>query len=125
MEEKQVYGRIWREDRESGPPERSQKIVFLSNTDPDPMKNRKDTKPEFNVRHHRDASETPFKWHFTGMAFRWRTDDGRLLVVFGSSLFSSTKKLLVVFGSSLLSSSKKQTQKQTNKKKKSSKLDPL
>ena len=26
------------------------------------------------------------------MAFRWRTDDGPLLVVFGSSLLSSTKK---------------------------------
>ena len=66
MEQKQVYGRIWREDKESGPPERSQKIGFLSHTDPDPMKNRKDTKPEFNVRHHRDASKTPFKWRFTG-----------------------------------------------------------
>ena len=31
-------------------PERSQKIGFLSNTGPDPLKNRKATRPEFNVR---------------------------------------------------------------------------
>ena len=31
-------------------PERSQKIGFLSNTCPDPLKNRKATRPEFNVR---------------------------------------------------------------------------
>ena len=31
-------------------PERSLKIGFLSNTGPDPLKNRKATWPEFNVR---------------------------------------------------------------------------
>ena len=31
-------------------PERSQKIGFPSNTGPDPLKNRKATRPEFNVR---------------------------------------------------------------------------
>ena len=33
--------------------------------------------------HHRQASEAPF---------RWRANDGPLIVVFGSSLLSSTKK---------------------------------
>ena len=32
------------------PPENSQKIGFLSNTGTDPLKNRKATRPEFNVR---------------------------------------------------------------------------
>ena len=38
-------------DRGSGtPPEKSQKYsVFFSNTGPDPLKNRKATKPTFNV----------------------------------------------------------------------------
>ena len=31
------------------PPEKSQNIRFLSNTDPDPLKNRKATKPDTNV----------------------------------------------------------------------------
>ena len=31
------------------PPEKSQKIGFLSNTGPDPLKNHKATKPAFNV----------------------------------------------------------------------------
>ena len=67
------------------PPEKSQNIGFLSNTGPDPLKNHKATKPTFNVSHHRPASE---------MAFRWRADDGPLLVLFGSSLpISKTKKL--------------------------------
>ena len=69
-----------------GPPERSQK-GFLSNTGPDPLKNRKATRPEFNVRppsgRQRNAIE---------MAFRWRADDDPLIVVFRSSLLSSTKK---------------------------------
>ena len=43
------------------------------------------------------------------MAFRWRTDDGPLLVVFGSSLLSSTKK---------------EKKKKKKKKKTLSKLDP-
>ena len=44
--------------------------------------------------HHRHASETPFKWRFAGgqMAFRWRADDGTLLLVCGPFLTSSTKK---------------------------------
>ena len=37
--------------------------------------------------HHEHASKMPFKWHFAGGA-----DDGPLIVVFGSSLPSSTKK---------------------------------
>ena len=39
------------EDRGSGTPEKSQSfsLGFLSNTGPDPLKNHKSTKPEFNV----------------------------------------------------------------------------
>ena len=47
-----LHARIQRGGRESGPPppEKSQKIGFLSSTGPDPLKNHKATKPEFTVR---------------------------------------------------------------------------
>ena len=48
-------------------------IGFLSNTDPDPLKNHKATKPAFNFGHYRPASI---------MAFCWWIDDGPLIVVF-------------------------------------------
>ena len=41
-------------------------IGFLSNTCPDPLKNHKATKPDSMLGHHRQDSEMPFKWHFTG-----------------------------------------------------------
>ena len=41
------------------------KIGLLSNTGPDPPKNRKATRPEFNVRPS-SGRKTPFKWPFTG-----------------------------------------------------------
>ena len=60
------------------PPRRTQRYIcieFLSNTDPDPIKNHKATKPAFKVgpspaRQRNDIS----------MAFRWRADDDPLLV---------------------------------------------
>ena len=55
-------------------------------TGPDPLENHKVAKPAFNVG---PLSPRPPKRHL--MAFRWRADDGRRLVVFGSSLPSSTK----------------------------------
>ena len=58
---------------------------FSSNTGPDPLKIAA-TKPAFNVGpssvHQRNAIHL--------MAFRWRTDDGPLIVVLGSSIPSST-----------------------------------
>ena len=64
------------ESRWGVPPEKSQNIGFLSNTGPDPLKNLRATKPEFNVGIHLPpafnvgpssaASETPFKWLFSG-----------------------------------------------------------
>ena len=45
----------------SGPPENYQNIGLNSNTDPDPLKKHKASKPGFYVWHHRHASETPFK----------------------------------------------------------------
>ena len=64
--------------------ENHKNIGFLSNTGPDLLKIHKVTKPTFNVgpssARHRNAIK---------MAFRWRADDGPLLVLFGSSLPSS------------------------------------
>ena len=56
-------------------------IGFPSNTGPDPQKNHKVTKPAFNVGS-----------LYVRQAFRWRADVGPRMVVFGSSLPSSTKK---------------------------------
>ena len=56
-------------------------IGFLSNTCPDPLNNHKATKHSM-LGHHRQAK----------MAFRWRANDDQLIMVFGSSLSSSTKK---------------------------------
>ena len=55
-------------------------IGFPSNTGLDPQKNHKVTKPAFNVGP-----------SYVRQAFRWRADVGPLMVVFGSSLPSSTK----------------------------------
>ena len=55
---------------------------FLSNTT-----NQKATKPEFNV-----GPPSSRQRNVILMAFRWRADDGPLLVVFGSFLLSSTIK---------------------------------
>ena len=45
-----LHAQIQRGDGRSGPPpEKSQNIGFLSNTGPDPLKNHKASKPEFNV----------------------------------------------------------------------------
>ena len=72
-----------------GPPEKYKKNIylgFLSNTGPHHLENYKTTKPAFNVgplsAHQLNAIE---------MAFRWRNDNGPLLLVFGSSLTSSKK----------------------------------
>ena len=56
-------------------------IGFPSNTSPDPQKNHKVTQPAFNVGP-----------SYVRQAFRWRADIGPLMVVYGSSLPSSTKK---------------------------------
>ena len=58
-------------------------IGFLSNTGPDPLKNYKAAKPAFNVGPSSARQRN---------AIKRRADDGPLIVVFGSSLPSSTKK---------------------------------
>ena len=74
-------------------PEKSQNIGFLSNIGLDPQKNTKLPNKHSMLGHHRHASETPI----TGiLAFRWRTNNGPLMVVFGSYLPSSTKNKNVV-----------------------------
>ena len=51
----------------SGPPlENYKNIGFLSNTGPDPLKIIKLPIKHSMLGHHRAASETPFKWRFTG-----------------------------------------------------------
>ena len=66
------------------PLKKHKNIVFLSNNGPDSLKNHKATKPAFNVwpssARQRNA-----------IAFRWRANDGPLLVLFGSSLPSSKR----------------------------------
>ena len=47
------------------PPE-DHKKGFLGNIFPDPLENRKATRPESMLDHHQDARETPFKWRFPG-----------------------------------------------------------
>ena len=56
-----------------GCPLKNQKkhIGFLSKTGPDPLKNHKTTKPAFKIG---------------PLAFRWRAEDGPLILVFRSSL---------------------------------------
>ena len=62
---------------------------FLCNTGPDPLKNHKTTKPAFIV-----GPSSARQLHAIQMAFRWRADDGPIiLVLLGSSLPSSIKTL--------------------------------
>ena len=72
--------------RGADPPESLKNIGFHSNIGPDPLKITKLPNHHSMLSHHRHASETP------KMAFRWRADDGPLIVVFGSSFLSSTEK---------------------------------
>ena len=49
------------------PPLKNHKnIGFLSNSDPDPLKNYKATEPAFNVGLPSGRQRTPFKWRFAG-----------------------------------------------------------
>ena len=63
--------------RGSVSPEKSQNMGFLSNNSTNPLKITKLLSQYSMLGHHRNASETPF---------RWRADDGPLIVVFRSSL---------------------------------------
>ena len=70
------------------PPLKNHKnIGFLSNSGPDPQKNFEATEPAFNV-----GPSSARQRNAILMAFRWRADDGPLIVVFGSSHHSSSKK---------------------------------
>ena len=70
----------------AGGPDPRKNLGFLSNTGPDPLKITKLSSQHSMLGHHRAIIGK------TVMAFRWRADDGPLIVVFGSSLFSSTNK---------------------------------
>ena len=74
-----------------GPPslEKSQKYRVLCNTGLDPPeKSQSYTQPAFNV-----GPSSTRQGNAITMAFRWLADDGPLLVVFGFSLPSATKKI--------------------------------
>ena len=71
-----LHARIQKGDRGPYHPH----IVFLSNTDSDPLKNHKSTKSAFNV-----GPSSVRQRNAILMAFRWRVHDGPLLMVFGSS----------------------------------------
>ena len=68
------------------PPENHINIGFLSNTGPDPLKNHKVTKPDFNVgpssAHQRNAI----------LMYGWHADDAPFIAVSGSSIPLSNKK---------------------------------
>ena len=79
----------------SGPPhppplENHKAIGLLIKTGPDPIENHKTTGPAFNV-----GPPSVCQRKASQMVFRFWTDDGPLLVVFGSSLLSLTKKVTV------------------------------
>ena len=70
------------------PPEKIHKnLGFLSNTGPDHLKNHKATKPEFNV-----GPLSARQRNAILMAFRWRPDDGPLILAFEFSLPHTLKK---------------------------------
>ena len=88
------YGWIQRGRRRSWPPpppppplKNHKNIGFHSNTGPDPLKKHKATKPVFNV-----GPSSACQGNAILMGFHWQADDGPLIVVFGSSHPSSTKK---------------------------------
>ena len=74
-----LHGRIKRRGQGSGPPplKNHKNIGFPSNTGPDPLKNHKATEPVFNV-----GPPSVCQRNAIEMAFRWRVDDGPLLVLF-------------------------------------------
>ena len=78
--------------RGSGPPpplKKYRNIGFPSNIDPDPLKIHKATKTAFNVE-----SSWARQRNAISMAFHWWADDGPFIVIFGSSITSSTKKII-------------------------------
>ena len=62
-------------------------IGFLCISGPDPQKNYEATEPAFNV-----GPSSARQRNAILMAFRWRADDGPLILVFRSSHHSSTRK---------------------------------
>ena len=60
-------------------------IGFLCNTGPDPLKRHKATKLAFNV-----GPSSARQQNAISMAFRWWTEDGQFIVVFDSSITTST-----------------------------------
>ena len=89
---KKLYTPIWhawiqRGDRGSRPPLKNHKNKgFVSNTGPDPLKNHKAANPAFNV-----GPPSARQRNAILIVFRLWANDGRLVVVLGSYLPSSTK----------------------------------
>ena len=74
------------------PLENHKSIGFPSKTGPDTPENHKATEPAFYV-----GPLSTCKQYAISMAFRWRTYDGLVLVVFGSSLPSGVGPPLTKF----------------------------
>ena len=72
------------------PPKYHKNEGFLSNSGPDPLKNHS---YHPSIQRWPSSISSPAKRHFDAiqMAFRWRPDDGPLIVVSGSNLSSSFK----------------------------------
>ena len=67
------------------PPEKSQKIGFLSNTGLNPLKITKLPSKHSMLGHHRHASETPLSSETSYNAVSLAADDSTLIVLFGST----------------------------------------
>ena len=90
-----AHGRIQRGGGGRGPDpplKNHNNIGFLCNTGPEPVRNRKATKPAFNA-----GPSSARQRNTISMAFRWRADDGPFIAVFGSSIPSSTN-FFIKFG---------------------------
>ena len=73
-----MHGRIQRRGQGVRTPLQNHKNMgFRCNTGPDPLENHKATQPAFNV-----GTSSARQRNAILMAYRWRADDGPLIVVF-------------------------------------------
>ena len=83
-----THGQIQREHRGPGPPEKRQKIRVSEQHWSGSSENHEATMSAFNV-----GQSSTRQQNAINMAFCWWADDGPFIVVFGSSIPSSTKKM--------------------------------
>ena len=61
-----IIGSLWTDPEGGGGHKNHKNSGFLCNTGPDPLQITKLQSQHSMLGHHRPASETPFKWRFTG-----------------------------------------------------------